>query len=137
MNNINNKQLNDLVRKHSCSIAEAAEMLGLDIDVASLALASSVKERVSIEELVNECKPKCIEILFDIAQDLDVEPKDRIAACKILVQGEGVLPEINANDRTAAKLARMREIAAKVIDVPAFNYVKEEYNTQQLMVVNQ
>lgn len=78
------------------SLGDAAEALNMDVGSAQMVLASSAKKTLTLSEMINEWKPRGIQILMHIAEDLSAENKDRIAAIKILVTGEGVAPDLKA-----------------------------------------
>lgn len=105
-----------LVREHGLSVEDAALALGLDVDTANLAVQADRGEKLNINDMVDSFKPRAIEILQNIAEDPDTEARDKIAACKILLQGEGIMPEINAND-LSERIKRMRIAAGRVIDI--------------------
>lgn len=103
----NNSQLMALVRK-GMSVEDAAAALELDIDVAKMSVGSIRKEKFSLADMIEEAKPTAVRVLIDVLENPDAENKDKIAAAKIILQGEGVLPEINAN-AFSERVRRMRE----------------------------
>lgn len=126
MGNINN-QLKELVRK-GYRAEDAALALGIDVDVANLAIQQVTMpgRSVTLHELIENFKPKAAEILMEIAQDPDVKAADRVKACQIMLNGEGQLPEINAFDLGKkmidfqAAVNRARQMP-KVIEAEAVN----------------
>lgn len=79
------------------TLAQAAEALGMDVEGCELALKAEQKVSVSVEEIIEKGKISAAKVLVDIIEDPSAENKDRIAACKIVLTGDGKLPEMNAN----------------------------------------
>src|SRR5687768_16957505 len=106
-----NKQLHQLLRE-GLTTQQACECLGLDIDAAQMALMSSGADKnkeVSVTELLEKFRPEAINILIDVARTAERDA-DKVKACQILLEGKGVMPEVNAAAATALldKFTRMK-----------------------------
>ena len=80
-----------------CSPNEACEMLGVDIDAATMASLAMEDRPVSLAEIIEGGKTLAAKVLVDIIEDHTAENKDRIAAAKIILIGSGELPNIGVN----------------------------------------
>lgn len=119
-----NKQLQKLMNE-GLTLQEAASSLGLDIDGADLAMQSMTKREVSLAELVKQYQPRAVRVLMDIVEHGENESA-RVKACEIIINGKGVLPEMNAS-QIAERFAMMKRAvamveessrAANIIDIP-------------------
>lgn len=115
--NSNNTQLRDLIRR-GFTREEACAALGIDVDAGEMALLSgggSSKEKVNLQELREDFIPRALEILKDIAENGERD-SDKIKACQIIIQGEGIMPEIGASDYSE-RIRRMKLAMGEVIEV--------------------
>jgi predicted HTH domain antitoxin len=98
INNGINNQLKKLVTQDGVSIEEAAELLGLDVEMCQLALMSMTEREIDCEKLIEENKVACIQALISIGLDENIDNVSaRVGALKIIVERKGALPEIAAN----------------------------------------
>jgi hypothetical protein len=121
MNSSKNNTIRKLIREGH-DIKDVCDMLGMDIDAANFALLQGdnrEEKRVNINELCDEFKPRCIEILKEIAENSERDA-DRIKACQIIIQGEGVMPETNMND-FSDRLIKMRRAMGEIIEISESN----------------
>lgn len=119
-----NKQLKSMVRD-GVPIKDAAESLGVSLDAASLAMMGEDKQKVNVTDLIEGFRSEAIEILMDVARH-GQKDADRVKACQILVEGKGIMPEVNA--AAADKLLGMfedmkRRTSGIIIDVTNGNEV--------------
>lgn len=120
-----NKQYHQLIRE-GLTPQQACECLDLDIDAAQMAMMSQGAEKnkeVTVTELLERFKPEAINILIDVARTAERDA-DKVKACQILLEGKGVMPEVNAAAATVLldKFAKMKQITGldsnvRVIDV--------------------
>lgn len=106
MNYSDNRQLKILVDQ-GLTLEEAAESLGMHPDAARLAMASGRKVK-SIAEMIEDFKPEAAKLLMDIARYGENESA-RVASLKILMTGEGILPDASASE-LSKRLENMRKI---------------------------
>jgi hypothetical protein len=112
-----NKQLQKLIRE-GLTMAQACESLGLAIEAGELAMISLGNDRnkeVSLGDLVESFKPEAVNILMEIARCSERD-SDRVKACQILLEGKGVMPEVNA--ASATLLMEHFEKMKRVVGVP-------------------
>ena len=118
MSNVN-KQLRALMND-GLTLAQACRSLDLDVEAGALALATMAptQKETSLGDLVERFKPEAVNILMEIAQNGERDA-DRVKACQILLEGKGVMPEINAAAVTQfkARFLQMRQNLGLVIDV--------------------
>lgn len=110
---VENKQLTQLLRD-GFTPAEVASALGLELEAVQLAVSTSVSNErkvKSADELINKFKPGLIQLLNDIALDENNATKDRIAAARVIVTGEGILPELSASTMSEM-FKRMKKVSA-------------------------
>lgn len=118
-----NRNLRSLIRE-GLTVEQACASLGLDVEAGQLAMLSleSPRKEVSVSELIENFRPEAVGILMDIARCSERDA-DRVKACQILLEGKGVMPEVNAAAATALfeKFEQMKRIlspkAPVVIDV--------------------
>lgn len=113
-----NQQLRALTKK-GYSIEDSAAAMGLDVDVAKMALQSMQGRKTSLQEVVEDFKAEGLEILMEIARNGEKDA-DRVKAVQLLLSGEGVMPEVNAAD-----------ISGKMIQ---FHRLLEQTNNPQKMI---
>lgn len=91
-----NRQLQALIRE-GLTTEQACASLGLDVEAGQLALMAPTRgnKPVNISELIDSFRPEAINILIEIARCSERDA-DRVKACQILLEGKGVMPEVNA-----------------------------------------
>lgn len=118
----NNRQLVDLIRK-GFSKEEACAALGLDTEVATLALESCSDEVWSVEKARADMLPLCFDVLKQVLETGERDA-DRIKAAQIIIQGEGVLPDINAEEHSERRRKWAKLMGEhNIIDVVSNNNV--------------
>lgn len=107
--------LRKLMDSEGLSLSQACESLDLDIEAGKMALMEHKK--VSVEDIIEQFRPEAIEILIDVART-GTRDMDRVKACQILLEGKGVMPEVNAA-AASVLLERFRKLkeATGFIDV--------------------
>jgi hypothetical protein len=113
-----NKQLAKLVQE-GLTIEQACRALNLDVDAGQMAMMStgaSKNKVVSLGELVESFKPQAVEILMEIAK-MGERDADRVKACQILLEGKGIMPEVNAAG--ASNLIEMFEQMKRATNMPS------------------
>lgn len=112
----NNRQLLDLIRK-GFSKEEACAALGLDTEAAEMALMSSTEEKFSVKNVRESLLPLVFDTLKMVIETAERDA-DKIKACQIILQGEGEMPELNAEDMSdRVRKFKMRMGEVEVIDV--------------------
>jgi len=91
------QKIKKIMQDTGCSPNEACEMLGVDIDAATMASLAMEDRPVSLAEIIEGGKTLAAKVLVDIIEDHTAENKDRIAAAKIILIGSGELPNIGVN----------------------------------------
>lgn len=115
-----NKQLNQLIRE-GLTVEQACASLGLDVDAGSMALmtgtARTSRKEVSLAELIEATRPEAIHVLIEIMR-CGERDADRVKAAQIILEGKGIMPEVNAAAATALleKFNRMTANLSPVID---------------------
>jgi len=116
-----NNQLKALL-KAGVPLADACESLNLDEEAARLFLETDNNKVVTVDELIQKFRPKCIEILYNIACDDTLENTGaRVSAAKVIVDGKGEVPEFSV-DKLSEMYKQMRSIvdkAAETITAPS------------------
>lgn len=116
----NNKQLVDLIRK-GFTKEEACAALGIDTEVATLALEATCETVFNVEEARKEMLPLAFDVLKQVLETGERDA-DRIKAAQIIIQGEGVLPDVNVEEHSERrrKWRRLME-EHNIIDVATEN----------------
>lgn len=102
----NNRQLVDLIRK-GFSKEEACAALGLDTEVATLALEACTETVFKVEDARTELLPLAFDVLKQVLESGERDA-DRIKAAQIVIQGEGVLPDINVEEHSERRRKWLR-----------------------------
>lgn len=108
-----NRQIQELVNQ-GLTPEQAAAALGLEPEAGALALAAS-KKVDSLAAIVEAFKPQAVKVLMDIAQFGENEAA-RVASAKILLTGQGIMPDISASE-ISRRIANMKRIQAEVRDI--------------------
>lgn len=116
-------------RRDGFSDAEIASMFNLDPDVVKLAVSSELDEKVSLHELRENFLPEAFDILKEIARDGERDA-DRLKACQIIIQGEGVMPVIEAN-KWSARLEKLRALD-NIIEISSSRVADEDHQLAEL-----
>lgn len=119
-----NKQFKQLLAE-GLTPEQAAQACGIDAEAAHLMIVSEEHKTkpVSIQELIEEFRPEAVRVLIEIARGYgdDVRASDRVKACQILLEGKGVMPDVNAAaaSKLMERFSQMRERTGfgAVIDV--------------------
>lgn len=91
------QKIKKVMQQGNCNAQEACEALGIDCDAAIMADLAESKQTVDIQQLIEDAKPKAVQVLVDIIEDSEAENKDKIAAAKIILVGSGELPNLGVN----------------------------------------
>lgn len=110
-----NRLLRQLMEKEGLTLSQACESLELDIEAGNLAMMTG--QKVDITQIIEGFRPEGAEILIDIARN-GTRDADRVKACQILLEGRGIMPEVNAAAATAllSKFEQMKK-AVGIIDI--------------------
>ncbi len=103
---------NQIVRSRNQGLTDdqIAEMLGLSCseDVTLIVKSHSGGREITLDELTTKLKRRATEVLGEVLEEVD-NPQARVAAAKILLTGEGEMPELGP-----AKLLKMIEQMKRV-----------------------
>lgn len=104
------QQIQNLIRNNNFTVEEAAKALGLDVSEAQLIMmkGNSPTAKVSLASLREDFLPEAFKILKEVAQ-FGERDCDKIKACQIIIQGEGVLPENIGQNSWAERFAKARQ----------------------------
>jgi hypothetical protein len=94
----NNQQYHNLRRK-GWSHQDACMSLGIDPDVAALAAIAHSEAVFNIENARKEMLPLAFDVLKQVLETGERDA-DRIKAAQIIIQGEGVLPDVNVEEHS-------------------------------------
>lgn len=99
--------------KAGASLEEACEVLELDVDAAMMYLNNENEKEISCEEIIRQKKPRMLQILAEIAEDVTIENVSaRVAAARVFVEGKGELPELPV-DKLSELFAKMKGAVSK------------------------
>lgn len=94
---------------------QIAEVLGLSGGAADIELIvssnSKVVKSLTVEELITAAKPRAVQVLTELLEDSD-NPMARLSAAKIILTGQGELPELGA-DRLKKLFDQMKRVASE------------------------
>lgn len=105
---------------------QIAEVFGLqggatDVQMIVNSNSTGVAKNLTVEELISAAKPRAVQVLTELLEDSD-NPMARLSAAKIILTGQGELPELGA-DRLKKLFDQMKRVASeydeKVIELPA------------------
>lgn len=99
--------------------------LGLDPDVAALAAIANSEATFNIENARKEMLPLAFDVLKQVLETGERDA-DRIKAAQIIIQGEGVLPDVNVEEHTERRRKWAKLMAENnIIDVVDDNQPKQ------------
>jgi hypothetical protein len=127
----NNNKFRELSRQ-GFSHREICEMLNIDMDAATLAQMASSQEVVRLDSLRQDFLPKAFQILQEIAETGERDA-DRINACKLIIAGEGIMPDIGTN-AFDERIKKMKAAMGEVIEVE-FSQDREVITNNRAMVL--
>lgn len=95
---------------------QAANACNIDLDGQAMAALAVSEEPVTVDEILDKAGPLAARVLVEIVEDCSLEPKDRIAAAKLILHKEGPLPMVGV-DFYSERMRRMKQALGEVIDM--------------------
>jgi hypothetical protein len=109
-----NRQIQQLIEQ-GFTPEQAAAALGLEPESGPVSVYSGKEVKLSLAQIVEAVKPEMVKVLIDIAKYGENESA-RVASAKILLTGQGIMPDISASE-ISRRLANMKRIQSEVKDV--------------------
>jgi hypothetical protein len=105
------------LRRKDFNHEEACVALGLDPEVVKFAVEVSGDKVWSIENARKEMLPLAFDVLKQVLETGERDA-DRIKAAQIIIQGEGVLPEVNVEEHSERRRRWLQAVGEhNIIDV--------------------
>ena len=114
-----------LVEHEGLSIEQAADALDINPTVAAFALKGEQQQTVTAQAIIDEFRCEGLNILKAIARSSDND-NAKVKAVKILLEGKGVMPEVNASELSQRFANMKRALATVTIEAQATSKLVED-----------